>query len=233
MAAAGHAVAMMLGLFAGHRTGAGQTVESSMIVSNIYLNFEDALAYEGKPPRAAVDPRQFGTGPTHRLYECAPSSADSPRLPHGNPDPRWIMVVADDDAARARLASTIGTGDLSDDGLSAVFLTRPAHEWESVLLSADIGCVVADAASHFAFLYEDAQAQATGMMTTAEHPSLGGHYRRYAPVLQMSATPGIATSFCDLGEHSRALLVEHGFDGAEVEELATDGVVGITTVSVG
>jgi crotonobetainyl-CoA:carnitine CoA-transferase CaiB-like acyl-CoA transferase len=224
---------MMLGLFAAHRTGAGQTVESSMIVSNIYLNFEDALAYEGKPPRAAVDPRQFGTGATHRLYECAPSPGDAPRLPHGNPDPRWIMLVADNEAARARLAATVGTEDVSDEALSATFRLRPAHEWESLLLDAGVGCIVADATSHFAFLYEDPQARATGMMTTAEHPSLGGRYQRYAPVLQMSATPGIATPFCELGEHSRALLAEHGFDDATVEQLAIDGVVGIATVPVG
>ena len=97
VAAAGHALAIMLGLFAAHRTGEGQDVESSMIVSNMFLNFEDALSYEGKPPRPEVDRRQFGTSPTHRLYECAAGA--SATLPHGNPDPRWIMVVADEDEA--------------------------------------------------------------------------------------------------------------------------------------
>ena len=63
VAAAGHAVAMMLGLLAAHRTGQGQDVESSMIVSNMYLNFEDALSYEGKPARPVVDHRQLGISP--------------------------------------------------------------------------------------------------------------------------------------------------------------------------
>ena len=232
VAAAGHAVAMLLGLVAAQRTGEGQSVESSMIVSNIYLNYEDALAYDGKPRRLPVDSRQLGTGPTHRLYECAPSSDDAPRLPHGNPDPRWIMLVADDDATRARLADVLGTTDLSIDGLSAAFLTRGAHEWESRLLGAGVGCVVADAASHFAFLYEDAHAQAIGMMTTAEHPSLGGRYHRYAPVLTFSDTPSLALAFCDLGEHSRALLAEHGYDEAAIDALAAEGVVGVATAAL-
>jgi crotonobetainyl-CoA:carnitine CoA-transferase CaiB-like acyl-CoA transferase len=227
VAAAGHAVAMALGLLAVQRTGEGQLVESSMIVSNIYLNFEDALAYEGKPPRPPVDPRQLGTGATHRLYECAPAGAGAPHLPHGNPDPRWIMLVADDDAARARLADVIGTDDIGVASLEATFLTRPAHEWEALLLAAGVGCTVADAASHFAFLYEDAHAVATGMMTTAEHPSLGGRYRRYAPVLRFSATPSLAPTFCDLGEHSRALLAEHGYDDGAIDALAADGVIAV------
>jgi crotonobetainyl-CoA:carnitine CoA-transferase CaiB-like acyl-CoA transferase len=232
VAAAGHAVAMMLGLFAAHRTGEGQQVESSMIVSNIYLNYEDAVAFDGKPPRPPVDPRQFGTGPTHRLYECAPAGDTTTALPHGNPDPRWIMLVADDDATRRRFLSVLGRDDLADvDGhemheqLRAVFLTRPAHEWEAVLGEVGVGCVTADAASHFAFLYEDPQARAIGMMTTTTHPALGGTYWRYAPVLQFSDTSSVALPFCELGEHSRGLLTQHGYDDDHVARLAADGVV--------
>lgn len=231
VAAAGHAAAMALGLLAAHRTGEGQSVESSMIVSNIFLNYEDAFAYDGKPPRTPVDPRQFGIGPTHRLYECAPGGEGAPRLPHGNPDPRWVMLAADDDDARARLAGVLGTDDLSVDSLTATFLTRPAHEWEAALLAAGVGCVVADAASHFAFLYEDAQAEAMGMMTTTSHPSLGTYWR-YAPVLRFSGTPSRAPGFCELGEHTAALLAEHGYDDDAIEALAADGVVGLAAVPV-
>jgi crotonobetainyl-CoA:carnitine CoA-transferase CaiB-like acyl-CoA transferase len=85
---------------------------------------------------------------------------------------------------------------------------------------------VADAASHFAFLYEDPQAEATGLMTTAAHPSLGGRYWRYAPVIQLSDTPSLALPFCDLGEHSRSLLAEHGYDETAIEELVASGAVG-------
>ena len=225
VAAAGHAVAMTLGLFAAHRTGEGQEVESSMIVSNLYLNYEDALSYEGKPVRPAVDPRQLGTSPTHRLYECAPSTTGA-ALPHGNPDPRWVMVVADDDETVARLLETVGAADASEESLAAAFLQQPAHEWEARLLAAGVGCVVADAASHFAFLYEDPQAEAIGMMTTTSHPDLGGTYSRYAPVLELSDTPARALPFCVLGEHSTALLLEHGFSEDQTAKLIADGVVG-------
>jgi crotonobetainyl-CoA:carnitine CoA-transferase CaiB-like acyl-CoA transferase len=239
VAAAGHAVAMMLGLFAAHRTGQGQDVESSMIVSNMYLNFEDALSYEGKPPRPVVDQKQFGISPTHRLYECAAGA--SATVPHGNPDPRWIMVAADDDGAVTRLFQIIGREDLGGDErfstaplrlehhealepeLSAAFGARTAPEWEKHLLQGGVGCTVADAASHFAFCYEDAAA--ADMMVATSHPSLGGTYWRYAPVLQLSDTPSRILPYCDLGEHSRSLLLEHGLAKEHAEALLADGVV--------
>lgn len=232
-AAAGHAVAMMLGLFARHRTGEGQSVESSMIVSNIHLNYEDAFAYDGKAARRPVDARQLGTGPTHRLYECAPRPDDAPVLAHGNPEPRWIMLVADDDTALARLGAVLGRDDLAtlderrlEDELTAAFLGRPAQEWETLLGDAGVGCVVADAASHFAFCHEDPHALASGLMTLTEHPSLG-RYWRYAPVVELSDTPSVTTTFCDLSEHAHALLAEHGWEEAAVVELAEAGVVAL------
>ncbi len=241
-AAAGHAAAMMLGLFARHRTGEAQDVESAMIVSNILLNYDDAFSYEGKPPRPPVDPRQFGTGATHRLYECA-SDAGVARPPFENPDPHWVMLAAEDDESFATLCRVAGRDDLAADPrfasaaaraqhrgeleatLIPVFLGRTAHQWETDMLAAGVGCVVADAMSHYAFLYEDEQAKAIAMTTTASHPSIGDRYRRYAPVLAFSDTPSRAPAFCEHGEHSRALLTELGFDEAEIEDLIESGVV--------
>lgn len=220
VAAAGHAAAMALGLFARHRTGEAQDVESAMIVSNMLLNFEDAYDHEGKQPRPPVDPRQFGIGPTHRLYECAPDPGDRP--PYVNPDPRWVMFVADE-AAFARFREEVGRPDLAadEDELAAVFLTRTAAEWEA----ADVGCVVADAMSHFAFLFEDEQAKAVPMTTAVEHPSIGGRYWRYSPAIAFSDTPSQARPFTEHGEHTRALLAEVGYDADAIQALEADGVV--------
>ena len=243
VAAAGHAVAMMLGLFTRHRTGGGQSVESAMIVSNIYLNYDDALSYEGKPPRPAVDARQFGTSATHRLYECGPAEPDVARGPYENPNPHWVMLSAADDEPFARLCRAAGRDDLAtdkrfatasareqhraelEDQLAAIFLTRSAQQWEADLGAAGVGCVVADAMSHFAFLYQDAQSRAIDMMTMVEHPSIG-RYWRYAPVLEFSDTPSSAPTFCEFGEHARGLLAEFGYDADEIERLHDDGVVG-------
>ena len=110
--------------------------------------------------------------------------------------------------------------------LEDVFTAHPARAWEEQLLAAGVGCVQADAMSHFAFLYEDPQARAIGMMTKTEHPTMGGTYWRYAPVLQLSATPGQAKAFCDWGEHSQAILAELGYDAQQIDELDDAGIIG-------
>ena len=156
------------------------------------------------------------------------------------------MLAADDDEAFTRLCTAIDMDDLAADprfateparaehraeleeALVPVFLSRTAQAWEARLLAAGVGCIVADDMSHFAFLYEDPQARAVGMMTQVSHPSLGGKYWRYAPVIGLSDTPARATSFCDLGEHTRSLLAELGYGGAEVDQLLDDGVVAAT-----
>src|SRR5207244_4853632 len=162
VAAAGHAAALVLGLFARHRTGEGQYVESAMIVSNLYLNCEDALAYEGKPPRPVIDRRQFGNGATHRLYETAPVDSGFDAAPYANADPHWVFLSAPHDDEFERFCKVADREDLARDprfatlraredhrgeleaALEVVFRTRTAAEWETALLSAGVGCVTAD-----------------------------------------------------------------------------------------
>lgn len=243
IAAAGHAAALMLGLFARERTGRGQHVESQMIVSNIYFNCEDALSYNGKPDRGGPDALQLGTSPTRRLYETARVDPDESIAPHANPDPHWVFLSAEDDAAFARFCEVADRADISSDRrfssraareensaalaqvLEEVFATRSAPQWERAAVPEGVGCVVADAVSHFAFLHTDAQAAAVAMMTKSEHPSFGGTYWRHSPVLTFSRTPGRPKPFCEKGEHTRALLRELGYDDAAVAGLREDAVI--------
>ncbi len=242
IAAVGHATSLMLGLFAHHRSGQGHYVESAMIQSNLYLNLEDAFSFAGKEPRPSVDYRQLGTGATYRLYETAPMAQGTERQTYENPDPRWVFFSAVSDEEFARFCQVAGV-DLTSDPryatvgarrenrsdleqrLEQVFSSRSALEWESGLLAAGVGCVVADGMSHFAFLYEDRQAQADELMVRTEHPSLGGRYWRYAPVIRFSDTPGQALPYCDKGEHTRQILSSLGLSEDDMTRLKDDGVV--------
>ena len=243
VAAAGHAAALLLGLFARERTGRGQHVESQMIVSNIYLNCEDALAYDGKPERRSPDRLQLGTSPTYRLYETGRVDPKEAMAPYENPNPRWVFVSLDDDGQFVRFCALAGRDDIAGDPrfasraaretngaaleelLQEVFRTRSAPEWERAALATGVGCVMADAMSHFAFLHKDPQAAAVAMMTTCEHPSFGGTYWRHAPVVGFSRTPGRAKPFCERGEHTRYILSGLGYGDEEMARLKGDDVI--------
>lgn len=243
-AAAGHATATMLALFAQHRNGEGQQLESAMIQSNLYLNAADAFSYEGKPALPPLDHFQLGTGATHRLYETAAAPAGSVTDESLNPNPHWVMFAAVDDDAFARFCKVAGRDDLAADlryatadartqhraeleaELADVFRVRTAHEWETSLLDAEVGCVVADAMSHFSFLYRDPQAAAIDMMVKTEHPAIGGTYWRYAPIARFSETASQVVPFSELGEYSRRLLAEVGYDEEQIDQLKADEVVG-------
>jgi crotonobetainyl-CoA:carnitine CoA-transferase CaiB-like acyl-CoA transferase len=243
VAAAGHAASLMLGLFAKHRTGQGQYVESAMILSNLYLHREDAFYYEGKSPRPAVDRLQFGTGATYRLYETARVGAGERRESYENPNPRWVFLAAERDDEFGRFCRVAGRDDLVSDTnfatrtaraenraalesvLEPLFRSRTAHEWETSLLNAGVGCLTADSMSHFAFLYKDLQAQAIQMVVQTAHPTFGGKYWRYAPVVEFSETPGQAKPYCEMGEHTKAILKELGYDEDDMDRLSADNVV--------
>jgi crotonobetainyl-CoA:carnitine CoA-transferase CaiB-like acyl-CoA transferase len=242
VAATGHASAMLLGLFARDRTGLGQTVESAMIISNIYHNYEDALSYTGKPDRPEPDGFQFGLNALYRLYQTAPTSADTILPLHANQNPHWVFLAAETDKEFVCFCEAAGREDLlgdvrfatiearkaNDDALAieldALFQSRTAHAWQDRLLTAGIGCVQADAMSNFAFLYEDEQVRANQFTVLTEHSSIG-RYWRHAPLVRFSKTPGLITSTSVQGEFTRRILAELGYDEATIDKLGGDGIV--------
>ena len=63
------------------------------------------------------------------------------------------------------------------------------------------------------------------MMVRAEHATFGGLYWRYAPVVQLSETPAVVTGYSELGEYTRAILAELGYDDEQMARLHEDKVV--------
>jgi crotonobetainyl-CoA:carnitine CoA-transferase CaiB-like acyl-CoA transferase len=242
IAAAGCAAAMMMGIYAQHRTGQGQYVESAMIISNLLHNYEDALYYEGKPARRQMDKAQRGMGATYRLYQCAPVTDKSTLAAYANQNPLWVFLSAERDAEFAGFCKVAGREDLCADArfatrdarrsndaelqkiLEEVFLTRTAKEWETSMVAAGVGCVTADEMSHFAFIYRDPLALGLGYTAPSEHPAFG-KYHRYAPMLKFSATPAHGGPYADFGEFTRPLLTEIGYSEDAMEELSADEVV--------
>ncbi|MFT3964956.1 MAG: CoA transferase [Sphingobium sp.] len=236
IAGSGVATGMMLGLAARLFTGQSQYLETSMMNSNVYCNSDDAFDYAGKPARRVPDKAQLGLEATYRLYETADG---------------WIFLAAQFDGEFQHLCKVIGRPDLAEDEryskwpdrisnsatlgaeLEALFRTRTADEWEADLLAADVACVRADAMSHLRFLHTDPHMTGMGFMVRTESREFldrapDGRYWRHAPVVKFSQTPcADGKPYEGLGEHTRAVLTELGYDEATIAAFAARRIIGL------
>jgi crotonobetainyl-CoA:carnitine CoA-transferase CaiB-like acyl-CoA transferase len=236
IAGSGVATGIMLGLAARVLTGKGQYVETSMMNSNVYCNSDDAFDYTGKPDRRIPDKAQLGLEATYRLYETAEG---------------WVFLATQFDDEFAAFCQLIGREELARDSryatwtgryrhrrelgeeFEAVFQTRTAQAWEALLTAADLACVQADGPSHVRFLHEDPHTTAIGFMTPTKSRVFAdqapdGRYWRHAPVVKFSETPCVyGKPYEGLGEHTRAVLQELGYDAATIVRLRGAGVVGL------
>ena len=136
--------ALGLAIYHQRRTGQGQFVRTSMISGNAWCYSDDFCTYDGKPPVAVCDSEYYGTSALDRVYETADG---------------WVCLAVRTQREFERLVTTLGLPELgtderfataearaaNDDALAAAlgarFKEKPAAEWESALLAADVGCV--------------------------------------------------------------------------------------------
>ena len=105
--------------------------------------------------------------------------------------------------------------------LESILTQRTTAYWLERLEAAG---VVAGPIYDMAQVYADEQTLAREMLVTLEDPELGT-LRNIGTPVKLSATPGsIRRRGPALGEHTRDILLEHGYTDAEVDELVAAGV---------
>ncbi|HEY6599199.1 MAG TPA: CoA transferase, partial [Pseudomonadales bacterium] len=138
------ATAALLGLL----SGTGQKIYIDMFGANAYANWDDFVAYPGKPERVSVDANGYGVGPLQRLYRCKSG---------------WVMLMIVNDHELAQFGSEVGRAfDRNDPDLAArleaMFADATADEWEAQLAPKGLGCVRADGLMPHDFLLQDPHA---------------------------------------------------------------------------
>jgi crotonobetainyl-CoA:carnitine CoA-transferase CaiB-like acyl-CoA transferase len=209
------------------RTGEGQRLETTMLVSNAYLCSDDFLRYEGKPPRRDPDRDLRGLSALCRLYRT------------GN---GWIFLDVRGDTEWRTLAAALGRPELGSDArfanragreahdatlisiLGLIFAAASSAEWEKVLRAKGVACVEAGAKSAGEFFLTDSGIKENGMIVRTEHPVLGPFYRQGPPSF-LSITPSVANGPRLLGEDNQVILSELGCSNAEVEQLRKMGAI--------
>ncbi len=221
------ATAVMLGLRARELTGKGQPVHVTMLNANAWTNADEYYDYADRPPIDMPDEEIHGLHALYRLYRCREGWVFLGCLFQHEWETFCRAVGREEFMADSRF-STLEARQDNDDALAAeisgIFGGRAAAEWEELLTDAGVACVQADEATEGDFYADHPHARANDLSVEVEHPVVG-KYRRYGGLVEFSLTPGIYRTAIQVGQHTRPLLRELGYDDQQIEELGEQGVV--------
>ena len=207
------------------KTGEGQMVETSLLEAGIAYSFWESTVYfyGGEVPGPL--------GSAHRL--SAPYQAF--RTSDG-----YMNIGGATQRTWASLCKAIGHEELASDPrfaepgdrkirevelatiLEETFFTQTTDQWMKVLDEAGVPCGPINDLDQ---VYNDPHVLARNMLVEQHDPEIGTLKNIGIPV-KLSATPGrIRRRAPDLGEHTREVLLEAGYTGADVDRLAEAGAV--------
>ncbi|SNS49053.1 formyl-CoA transferase [Noviherbaspirillum humi] len=204
------------------RTGEGQYVGVSLLRSALAMQSARFIWAESEGREVERDMRSGGITGIHPTREGSLYlSANTPHfwqalcelvgLPEMATDPRYDTV-----RKRAQAAGEIVPR------LRAALQARTALEWEA-LFGEQVPCA---AVRRIEDMFDHPQVLAEDMVATLEHP-LVGRYRGFGKPIKFGATPGPAPFAAPLpGQHSAAILAQHGYSEQEIERLRSLGVLG-------
>src|SRR5438874_193138 len=247
------AFAIVNALYARVTTGRGQYIESSLFASGLAAQYRPLMSVEAldRPVRegflSALNDlrasgeasfeasskvrREFVAGRGRNNYYRVYETKDA-----------LIVVACLQNRQRRALRDALGVEDRTVEGASydwfseavrvahhelteaieTTFRERTTREWLTALDAVDVPCGEVNFPEE---IFDHPHAVANGLMIDVEHPVLGT-LRMPAPPLRMSDTPpNVASPPPSLGEHSREILREYGYDDEAIERLLRDGVI--------
>lgn len=219
------ALGVLLALWERERTGLGQRIDVSLLETAVswvphyiaaYSMFGDLPKRAGSGAPFGAPYRNFETKDgwvfigvtTDRFWEGLCRALDLPDL---ESDERFGSV-----------ADRFANRDAIDDALAAHLGTRSTTEILERLRTADV--------PHGPVLGIDEvvvhpQIEARGLLHTMDHPQHGRVMFPKTPILRDGAWPEVRRTAPALGEHTREVLEELGYDGSGVASLVAEGAV--------
>jgi crotonobetainyl-CoA:carnitine CoA-transferase CaiB-like acyl-CoA transferase len=219
------AVGVLAALNHRHATGLGQKVEASLLESALSFTLWETALYFATGEVAA--PR----GSRHRLaapYEAL-KTADGFIAVGVTSQRLWIRFCAALEAADLEVeprfatpAARVAHRDALQERLEAILAGRPTADWLQRLLARGVPC---GPVNSIAQALDDPQIAARGLLSELD----GKRFLR-APV-RLSETPvALRVGSARVGEHTREVLVEHGFDAEAIQHLVDIRAIGVDLV---
>lgn len=221
------AIAIMQALLQRERSGEGQFVDTSIVNAHL-LNCSHVIARGdgGAFERPHLDGDALGYSAGYRLYPC---SDDYLCLALTKPQ-HWQALFGA--LGRPAWADDFSSPEQRsrDDGvltemLAEQFASGSAAEWFEKLDSAGVPCEIADPEFHGKMWADDSFLLARGWLVNLPHP-VTGHIGHVGVPYDLSATPATVQGRpLIVGENTRELLSEVGYNEQEQAQLFESGVV--------
>jgi len=209
------AIGLIQALYHRERTGVAQAVDTSILNAALLCSSYAALTPDGTAlPRPQLDRMQLGLSARYRLY----ATADG-----------WVVVAAITAAEQAALAATLGVDELPADAELASVLepwcaARSASDAFGALDAAGVPVEICDG-DFGARVHDDPEMQALGLVVKQQHPKLG-RYEQFGVTIDFSDTPQhIFGPPPVVGQHTREIMREYGYDDADVDKLVESKAV--------
>ena len=210
---------ILAALYHREKTGVGQRLETSLLQGILSVQshqFCQAMEREEEGPIGICPYRLFDTADqpifvgaaTDRFFRRLCEAIEAPELAD---DPKFI-------SNRERLRNQAEL----HERLEPLFRTRPALEWEKLLLEFEVPCGVVGSYGSF---FTHPQVEAVGMNPVVEHPTIGPIRMVGVPV-NFEKTPGrIQRPAPTLGQHTVEVLREYGYESDAIDRLHRQGIV--------
>jgi crotonobetainyl-CoA:carnitine CoA-transferase CaiB-like acyl-CoA transferase len=212
------AIAITAALYHRERTGRGQAVSTSIVNAGLFHTSYAWIHADGSPANwGHIDAEQYGLSPFYRLYECLGGG--------------WLFVAALSPEDRRHLAVAVGEDVATfDDARKAAvlleerFQLRTAADWFEVLDQGEVPVEVVNE-EFCRTMFDDLEAQSLGLVAETWAGAVG-RFEDPGLLVSFSGTPGVVQRGpCMCGEHTRELLVEHGYGDDEIEALVAQKAV--------
>jgi len=222
-------LAVLLALFHRNRTGEGQSMWTSILHGSMLYTADSWLAADGTPsPRPALDQEQLGLGPLYRLYETRDGWLQLAAVREEHWPALCGVLRRQDLAADPRFGTAAGRAEHRAEltaALTEAFLADHALNWRRALDAAGVPSEVSmDAWDGETMLFDDDLVR-LGLVAEYEHPLLG-RVRQFGNLITFSDTtslPGRPAPM--LGQHTREILAELGYDETAIDGFRARGVV--------
>ncbi len=216
------AYGIMLALFSRERTGKGQHVSTSLLMTAIAMQVPYLTRVASEQPSL-----NKGSQAVYSPYCCG--------------DERWLNIVVLSDREWARLCTALELPHLASDPafasasgrgahstelteiLRVAFATKPRDQWLEILEANDIPCAPINSRDE---ALREPQVLQNQMVIPFDYPAAGAGITMGIP-LKLSRAPGaVRRPPPTLGQHSDEVLTEIGFSPDEIRNLRSVGALG-------